>query len=94
MIEFPYEPEFQPQFKVMFQQETVESCLAALRMAVVDGKVVSGGGCLEAWAASFISRLITTDAHLLTVPGSVTPQQILKVISSIYSNFLAAIIKN
>lgn len=60
-------------------KETVESCLAAMRMAVVDGKVVSGGGCLEAWTAMVVSRFITTDSHLLTLHGSVTPHHILKV---------------
>lgn len=55
-----------------------------MRMAVVDGKVVSGGGCLEAWSAMVVSRFITTDAHLLTLPSSVTPHHILKVIFSRY----------
>lgn len=66
--------------KIGILQETAESCLAALRMAVVDGKVVCGGGCLEAWAATTVIRLITTNAHLLTLHASASPHHIFKVI--------------
>lgn len=58
---------------------TAESCLAALRMAVVDRKVVCGGGCLEAWAATTVTSLITTNAHLLTLHASASPYHVFKV---------------
>ncbi|KAG0693509.1 McKusick-Kaufman/Bardet-Biedl syndromes putative chaperonin [Chionoecetes opilio] len=60
-------------------KETVESCLAGLRMAVVDGKVVCGGGCLEAWAATTVTRLITTKAHLITAQPAASPHHVVKV---------------
>ena len=67
-------------YKIVMFQETTESCLAALRMAVVDGKVVCGGGCLETWAATTVTHLITTKAHLLSLHTSASPYHIFKVI--------------
>uniref|UniRef100_A0A0P4WSX8 Uncharacterized protein n=1 Tax=Scylla olivacea TaxID=85551 RepID=A0A0P4WSX8_SCYOL len=60
-------------------KETTESCLAALRMAVVDGRVVCGGGCLEAWVATTVTHLITTNAQLLTQLAGASPYHIFKV---------------
>lgn len=60
-------------------KETAESCIAALRMAVVDGRVVCGGGCLEAWAATTVTHLITTNAQLLFQHAGASPYHIFKV---------------
>ncbi|XP_071547118.1 molecular chaperone MKKS-like isoform X1 [Panulirus ornatus] len=60
-------------------KEITESCLAALRMVVVDGKVVAGGGCLEAWIATRIIFLLNTNKqHLIDVMDA-SPYHINKV---------------
>nr|XP_053633468.1 molecular chaperone MKKS-like [Cherax quadricarinatus]XP_053633469.1 molecular chaperone MKKS-like [Cherax quadricarinatus]XP_053633470.1 molecular chaperone MKKS-like [Cherax quadricarinatus]XP_053633471.1 molecular chaperone MKKS-like [Cherax quadricarinatus]XP_053633473.1 molecular chaperone MKKS-like [Cherax quadricarinatus]XP_053633474.1 molecular chaperone MKKS-like [Cherax quadricarinatus]XP_053633475.1 molecular chaperone MKKS-like [Cherax quadricarinatus]XP_053633476.1 molecular len=69
-------------------KETTESCLAALRMVVVDGKVVAGGGCLEAWAATQVSQLINTNMQHLTDLTDASPYHILKVASAFIRVFM------
>ncbi|MPC51918.1 hypothetical protein E2C01_045775 [Portunus trituberculatus] len=64
--------------KTNILQETTKSCLAALRMAVVDRRIVCGGGCLEAWAATTVTHLITTNAQLLTQLAGASPYHIFK----------------
>ncbi|XP_042217735.1 McKusick-Kaufman/Bardet-Biedl syndromes putative chaperonin-like [Homarus americanus] len=62
-------------------KETTESCLAALRMMVVDGKVVAGGGCLEAWLAGQVSHLINSNMQHLTEITDAAPHHVVKVAS-------------
>ncbi|KAK3864014.1 hypothetical protein Pcinc_030275 [Petrolisthes cinctipes] len=60
-------------------KETVESCLAALRMVVVDGKVVAGGGCLEAWTATRLRAFLTSSTPHLNLTPTITPHHTTKV---------------
>lgn len=62
-------------------KETAESCLAALRMVVVDGKIVAGGGCLEAWLAMKISHLVNNNLDQLISVIEISPHHVLKVTS-------------
>ncbi|KAK7071021.1 hypothetical protein SK128_013629 [Halocaridina rubra] len=42
-------------------KEITESCFSALKMGVVDEKVVAGAGCLESWLAFQVGHLIVTN---------------------------------
>nr|XP_045600848.1 McKusick-Kaufman/Bardet-Biedl syndromes putative chaperonin-like [Procambarus clarkii] len=69
-------------------KETTESCLAALRLVVVDGKVVAGGGCLEAWAASKVKYLVNTNMQHLVDLTDASPHHIFKIASNFIRVFM------
>lgn len=48
-------------------------------MVVVDGKIVAGGGCLEAWLAMKISHLVSNNLDQLISVIEISPHHVLKV---------------
>lgn len=48
-------------------------------MVVVDGKIVAGGGCLEAWLAMKISHLVNNNLDQLISVIEISPHHVLKV---------------
>lgn len=60
-------------------KEVTESCLAALKMAVVDGKVVAGGGCLETWLATQVIHMVKVNMDCLASMTEVPSHHIVRV---------------
>ncbi|XP_068226908.1 molecular chaperone MKKS-like [Palaemon carinicauda] len=60
-------------------KEMTESCLAALKMVVVDGKVVAGGGCLETWLATQVTHLVKVNKDFLASMIEVPNHHIIRV---------------
>lgn len=74
-------------------KESTESCLAALKMVVVDGKVVSGGGCLETWLATQVNHLVSVNiGHLISLTG-VSSHHIIKVANAFIRVFMELAIR-